>query len=341
MRRSNSGLWTFTPLLTLDALLLLSLSVDAADQKERAYGAKAYEGRMIDAHNHPRKQNSKKLTWHLEDATKAGIERVIVMRTPNDYLKLRREKLLERAAQFPNVTILCSASFVGYQYEGQIERARREVEKIREDLGAGRCSGVGEVGLRHYDKRWSRGGGQHEITLSLDHPLVHALSPAANVHGVPVVLHIEPVYKPQSINELVEIKRWYKEICMKYPRARLVAAHTGMMSPADLEEMLLSCPTLFADFKILHSHGSTIGFADLYGVNDLDYRFFEHWATLFEKRPDRFIFGSDWKEGRKRGYRGRSYRHHINLVRKMIGSLSPLVQKKLAYSNAKKVFNLP
>ncbi|MEE8160621.1 MAG: TatD family hydrolase, partial [Acidobacteriota bacterium] len=289
------------PIMTLGTALFLFLPGYAADEKERPYGVKAYEGRMIDSHSHPRKQNRKKLARHFADAAKAGIERVIVMRTPNDYMKSNREKLLIRAAQFPNVTILCSANFVGYLYEGQIERARKEVAKLSEDLGAGLCAGVGEVGLRHYDKRWARGGGQHELILALDHPLIHAVLAAANDHAVPVVLHIEPVYKPRSIHKLAQVKRWYKGVCMKYPRAQLVAAHTGMMSPADLEELLLSCPTMFADFKVLHNDGATIGFADLYGVNDLDFRFFEHWATMFEKYPNRFIFGSDWKEGRRRG----------------------------------------
>jgi len=179
------------------------------------------------------------------------------------------------------------------------------------------------------------------LVIPLDHTLVHAVLEAANLHAAPIVLHIEPVYKPWSINKLPQVKRWYKEVCKKYPRVRLVAAHTGMMSPPDLEELLLSCPTLFADVKVLHGEGAVSGFADLYPVNDLDLLFFEQWAMMFEKYPDRFIFGSDWKEGRRRGYRGRSYRKHIEHVRKMIGSLSPSVQKKLAYSNAKKVFRLP
>jgi len=332
---------TFAPVITLGMVLLLFLPGYAADKNERPYGLKSYEGKMIDSHSHPRKESRKKLARHFADAEKAGIERVIVMRTPNDYLNSRREKQLKRAGQFTNVTILCSSNFAGYTYRDEIELARWEVARIRVDLEAGRCAGVGEVGLSHYDKRWARGGGQHVLILPLDHPVVHAVLAAANLHAVPVVLHIEPVYKPWSANKLPQIKRWYKEVCMKYPRVRLVAAHTGMMSPPDLEELLLSCPTLFADFKVLHNRGATIGFADLYPVNDLDFRFFEHWATMFEKYPDRFIFGSDWKEGRRRGYHGRSYRRHIDLVRKMIGSLSPSVQKKLAYTNAKRIFRLP
>ena len=332
--------------VTLGTALLLSLTGatatgDAAEEKERPHGPKAYKGAMIDAHNHPRRQTREKLAKHFTDGAKAGIERIIVMRTPNDYRKSKRDALLARAAQFSNVTILCSGDFAGYIYKGQFKRARSEVAGIREDLNAGRCAGVGEVGLRHYDKRWARGGGQPEVIVTLDDPLVLEVLAAANEYAVPVILHIEPVYRPRAIDTLAQIKRWYKKVCKTYPRARLVATHTGMMSPPDLEELLLSCPNLFADFKVLHSRGVTIGFADLYGVNDLDFRFFEHWAAMFEKHPDRFIFGSDWKEGRRGGYRGRSYRKHIDRVRKMIGSLSPSVQEKLAYSNAKRVFPHP
>ena len=61
---------------------------------------------------------------------------------------------------------------------------------------------------------------------------------------------------------------------------------------------------------------------------------------MIEKFPDRFIYGSDWKEGRRRGYEGRSYRKHIKKVRRMIGSLAPAVREKFGYSNAKRIFRL-
>ena len=196
------------------------------------------------------------------------------------------------------MTVLCSSNFVGYIHQGQIERARQEVAAIKRDLAARRCAGVGEVGLRHYDKRWRHGGGQPEVIVPLDHALVHEVLGAANQHGVPVVLHIEPIYRPRSIENLKAIKRWYKAACRKYPRVRFVAAHMGMMSPADLEELLGACANLFADVKVLHSEGAVIGFEDLYPANDLGYRFFRHWAAMFEKHPERFFYGSDWKEGR-------------------------------------------
>ena len=328
--------------IALGMIFLVNHPVCAAENHERAYGKHAYTGKIIDAHNHPRMTGKKRLAKYLSEASKAGVERIVVLTEPRDYLRAKKIKAtLKRAARFPVVTVLCSANFVGYYLKGELERARKAVAKIKRDLDRGRCAGIGEIGLRHYDKMWSRGGGQHELVVPLDFPLLHEALAAANKHAVPVVFHIEPFYKPRSIDDLAEIKRWYKRICVKYPRARLIAAHTGMMSAADLEELLQSCPNLFSDFKVLFNKGAVSNFADLDGVNNLDFRFFEDWAEMFEKYPDRFIFGSDWKEGGKGGWRNANYIEHIERVRKMIGSLLPSVQRNLAYLNAKRVFRLP
>ena len=104
-----------------------------------------------------------------------------------------------------------------------------------------------------------------------------------------IVLHIEPVNVGDGSNRIVEIKHWHQAACGAYKNVRLVAAHTGMMSPADLEELLLRCPNMHADFKVLHSVGAINGFAHLHGVNDLDFRFFEDWAALMERFPDLWV----------------------------------------------------
>ncbi len=335
MKRTNSlGFW-------ICALSALALTGCAADGNERNRDRQAYTGNIIDAHSHPRKQNREKLARHFAEAAKAGVVRIVVMRTPNDYRKNKRNKLLRQAARFANVTTFCSPDFAGHIHKGRLARARAGIDKIRRELEAGRCAGIGEMGLRHYDKRWARGGGQAEVIVPLDHPLVHQALALADQHAAPVLLHIEPVYLPRNIDNVDRIKRWYKRVCKRYPRARLIAAHPGMMSPPDLEELLLACSNLFADFKILHGRGSVIGFADLHGVNNLDTGFYKHWVKIFESYPDRFIFGSDWKDGRRRGYSKRSYRKHMDNVREMMRVLSPSTQKKLAYSNAKRVYRLP
>ena len=136
---------------------------------------------------------------HQPSTTTAGVERVVVMRTPNDYRNTSREKLLRRAAESDNVTIFCSSNFVGHIHEGELSRAREIVAEIGKNLAAGRCAGIGEVGLRHYDKRWATGGGQHEVAVPLDHPVMHQVLALANAHAVPVLFHIEPVYRPNPL----------------------------------------------------------------------------------------------------------------------------------------------
>ncbi len=192
--------------------------------------------------------------------------------------------------------------------------------------------------------RWladrSRRGRQPVVTVPLDHPLVHQVLSLADAYSVPLVLHIEPVNPGDGSNRIVEIKRWYQAVCEAYKNVQLIAAHTGMMSPADLEELLLRCPNLHADFKVLHSVRAINGFAHLHCVNDLDFQFFEEWAALIERFPDRFVFGSDWKDQRH-GYTETSYAAHIREVRRIIGSLAPHVQQRIAYTNAKRLFRLP
>ncbi len=75
---------------------------------------------MIDAHGHPRQVARAKLAAHFKDVSAAGVERVIVMRTPNDFRKEKPEIQLRRATRFANVTVPCSSNFVGYIHPGQI-----------------------------------------------------------------------------------------------------------------------------------------------------------------------------------------------------------------------------
>ncbi len=309
-----------------------------AGENERPLSATSYTGKIIDAHGHPRRADPAQLTRHFAEVSAAGVERMLVMHTPNDYRKKKRRTMLRRAAAFANVSVLCSSNVVGFIFRGALDEARGAISEIALGLRKKACVGIGELGLRHFDK--SRKGRQPVVEVPLDQALIHEVLALADHSAVPVVLHIEPVDSQRGTSGLAEIKRWYKRTCRKYPKARLVAAHTGMMSPRDLEELLHACANLFADFKVLHSRGALRGFAELHGVNDLDFRFFETWAKLFERYPDRIMFASDWKDARH-GYTETSYGDHIAMVRRMIGSLDPAVQNMIAYTNAHRVFNLP
>jgi len=270
----------------------------------------------------------------------AGVEKVIVMTTPNDYRKIRRS-LLRNARNFSRFRTLCSANFVGSIHAKNYDQAQRDFEDMKTNLKNSICIGIGEVGLRHYDKTAKQGGnnrGQPVVLVNLNHKMALRMFRLADIHNVPVVLHVEPVYSVDATDNLLEVKNWYKNICHKFSRAKLILAHNGMMSPKDLEELFLSCGNLFADFKFMHSRGAIAGFQDLHPMNDLNFKLFPHWGHMIQKHPERFIFGSDWKYGRRKSFE--DYARHIQTVRKMVGILSPAIQRMILYENAKRLYSI-
>jgi predicted TIM-barrel fold metal-dependent hydrolase len=59
---------------------------------------------------------------------------------------------------------------------------------------------------------------------------------------------------------------------------------------------------------------------------------------MIQKYPDRFIFGSDWKFGRRDSFE--DYTGHIRTVRRMLEILAPGVQRKVLYENARCVYSI-
>ena len=329
-------------LLLIAALLAVSPTGSLAGEKRPpGSAAGAYGGPIIDAHNHPKRHRSL-LEEFFAQAKEADVEKVVVMTTPNEYRKKEKgEEFLRRSRSFSRAVVLCSADFAGHIFSGNLARARRELDRIRKNLKNGDCRGIGEVGLRNYDKTAKAGGsnrGQPELSIDLDHEMVMEALGLADTHGAPFVLHIEPVYSVKGVDNLSAVKNWYKRICRRFPKAKLIAAHTGMMSPKDIEELFLACGNLYADFKFMHHRGSVTGFQDLHPMNGLDFTIFPHWRRMMNKYPDRFLFASDWKYGRRSSFD--DFTGHIDSARRMLGVLDPATQRKVMYDNAKRIFSI-
>ena len=105
----------------------------------------------------------------------------------------------------------------------------------------------------------------------------------------------EYTFTDKSLNNFF----YLKIIKTIYPNAKIILAHLGHFSPATLGHIFDICPNTFADFKFTHSWGLYWGGHDLNHPSDLDFRIHERWANFFEKYPDRVMYGSDWKLGRK------------------------------------------
>ena len=174
--------------LMLFALTGLSPKVGCQSHSTKTHTTSmvSYNGPIIDAHSHPRKSRMDALEKHFEKLSTSGVERMIVMTTPNDYRKAKRLKGLNRAAYIKNVSILCTANFVGFAYQGELVKAQRILNGIDRDLKNKKCIGIGEVGLRHFNKR--KDGSQHVVEMDLDHQLIHQALSIANVYSVPIVL---------------------------------------------------------------------------------------------------------------------------------------------------------
>ena len=309
--------------------------------KERPYGKTSYNGPIIDVHAHPKSPYSD----HFKKAKKSEVSITIIMGTPNNYRKFSSREFIEVANRLNYVKAMCSSDFVGLAARKDFLGAQYDLEQAIKDFDKGRCIGFGEVGLSHYNKPKKspdRGEYQHELQLRLDHQLVGQLLTSANERSAPVIFHIEPYYSPEKINRLDEIMAFYKENCKKYPFAKIIAAHNGMMAPSNLQSLFKICDNFYTDIKFTHAYGMYWGFSDLHTPSDLEFRIHERWAKSIEAFPDRYMFGSDWKYGpdRMKKWHMSDFVGHIGLVRRIVGSLKSEVQEKFMFKNAAEIFNI-
>lgn len=285
-------------------------------------GASYYDGPIIDAHLHI--NNPDDVSKIQSQMQMGNIEYAISMPTPGSPMRLGRD--------YSNIFELCDGQFVKNSWLASKYRDKE-------------CFGFGEVGLRHYNKskkeRKVPSKQQQTIIKSFnDKSIFEYLD--ANTYKKPVVIHIEPYYDIENIDNLVEVKDFYESICKKYPETNFIAAHTGMMSPENLEELFSICPNLYSDFKVLIGERKLDKFRDLHMIHDTDINLKNEWINSFKKYPNRFLFGSDGKTGYlgKRTKLIKKYASKTNRIREIFSSLSIELQRKLFYENAKIVFGI-
>jgi len=317
--------------------------------------SKPYLGPIIDGHAHPRKASQKALStgtkYFIDDmpmlTTKANISMTVIMITPNTYYdETKWNYYYDFAANNENVLTNCHSNFIGMaankkKYKKSI--VDKEFDETIQKFKNGKCYGLGEAGLVHYNKKKKNPpkyrGKQSELDLDLKHPIIDKAFEFVNENKMPINLHLEPFHEMDGIDRLIEFKKFYKDKCRKYPDAKIVLAHTGMMPTKDLEEIFDYCPNTYTDWKIAFHWSSLWGFEDLHIPNDYRFKLHEVWAKSMEKYSDRYFFGSDHKLGKSPSY-DVFVEHYMKHVRLMIGSLSPDVQEKIAYKNAARLFKI-
>lgn len=308
-----------------------------------------YEGSLWDTHVHldpPRGDGDdgggpEALLSALDEA---GVSRINIMPTPNEGRfdssdhspkggVTARETLRSMAAD--HVQVFCgAASLTVWMHEAARGGYREEAFQMRlgaltEAIDAGRCAGIGEIGLFHFQK-W---GHQAVIDIPPTFPPFLAVAKMAASKGVWLDLHAEPM-EPEGKSREAEVFGAVALLYRQSPELKLILSHTAMTNPANLRALFETYPGLMVNFKLVRDPKK---WRNLEPICDSQGRLYKDWAALMEAFPDRFMVGSDAKFGRV-DFRFKRFRKNVKLIRKALGSLAPEAAEMIAWKNAARVF---
>ena len=304
-----------------------------------------YDGPLYDVQVHLRRPGRGRdrdayLDRVLEVMTGQGVQRAILMATPNsgrreDHEKSARYKQCLADRSGGRIGVAC-----GGNYSFWLHRAWREgyqaaalaaiLEGLRRGIDSGRCRGLGEIGLYHFNKS----GRQPVIEYAPDFPPFVKFAALAAETGVWLTLHAEPV-EPDGVSHERDLFGGLALLFRLYPKLKLILAHAGMTNPANARHLLATYPGMMMDLKPAKNENWT----NLESIHDSGFRLYEDWARLFEEMPARFVIGIDAKFGRNiRRYPISRYVREVGHVRNFLGSLDPDTARMIAYENALRMF---
>ena len=213
----------------------------------------------------------------------------------------------------------------------------REVDQLVKDterkLASGKYYGIGEFIVRH----WAYSPGRHaEQDNPIYSPFMRRMSAIASRFDVPMVVHMEGY--PALVND-------FSRLLTEYPGTRFVWAHNCGRSKADvIRSMLSRHPNLFCDLGGMTATGKRgygVGWPRMEEFTALIEKngvLFPDMKTLYEEFPDRFMIGSDVAHAQ--GNTMKNYSARMKRFRLLLGQLKPETAKKLAESNAVRIFRL-
>lgn len=213
----------------------------------------------------------------------------------------------------------------------------REVERLIEEterkIASGRFFGVGEFIVRH----WAYSRGSHaEQENPIYSTFVQRMSAIAARFDVPMVVHMEGY--PALVDD-------FSKLLAEYPKARFVWAHNCGRSKAPvIHGMLTRHPNLFCDLANMTNVGTTgygIGWPrreEFTALIEQGGVLLPDMKSLYEEFPDRFMLGMDVAHAP--GNNPQIYSQRANRFRELLGQLKPETARKLAETNAIRIFKL-
>jgi predicted TIM-barrel fold metal-dependent hydrolase len=164
-----------------------------------------------------------------------------------------------------------------------------------------------------------------------DNRIFQQLMHLAVEYEVPVLVHVD------SGNE-----QTFLDICRRYPQLKLIFAHAGgNLEARHIRTIINACDNITIEFSARDPWRFD-------GLTDANHRLLDSWRELVLEYPDRFITGTDpvWKVTRTQTWDQADdgwdyFEQLIDYHRGWIAELPPQVQLKVAYENARRLYNLP
>lgn len=322
------------------------VSVDRSDpgRPTRPFGT-PYGGDIVDALTHvdpgqtggrSKGKNSDSVVDQLADA---GIKTAILMPTPNEGLNSGKEDGTDQKMRLARqngdlIRAFCAGDYLSNwlsdaQHNGyKDDDLQSKLARLNRDLGDRSCSGLGEFGLKHFNKS----GFQNVIDLRPTFAPVLAVIDSVARQGTWIQVHAEPM-EPNGTSHLAEafgaLALWYQ----LHPDMKLILSHTGMINATNARRLLTTYPNVMMTVKMMPRNED---WAHLEPIVNRRGELYEDWAKLMDDMPDRFMIGTDSKFASDKHDSGNKYPETIAYFRKVLGSLSPRTADAIANGNARR-----
>lgn len=304
--------------------------------------AQPYQGPIVDAHGHL----GASFNWEtmVEAMDSNNVTRRTVMARyypgpegPRDLPGSDEDavRLAERyqGRFFPLVGMQQPLLTGSHKWQTPDPAVERLLEETERKLATGRFFGIGEFIVRH----WAYSRGLH---AEQDNPIYSTfmlkMSALAARFDVPLVVHMEG--HPAPVDD-------FSRLLAEYPTARFIWAHNcGRSKTPVIRGMLSRHPNLFCDLAGMTNVGTT-GYGtgwprmeEFTALIEQDGQLFPDMKALYEELPDRFVLGMDIAHAP--GNNRKNYSRRVSRFRELLGQLKPETARKIAETNAIRIFKL-
>ncbi|MBI2088598.1 MAG: amidohydrolase family protein [Deltaproteobacteria bacterium] len=296
---------------------------------------------IIDAHGHLNGDVLAETLIALMD--RAGVSRMVLMAR---YYGARAgglgsdEQALAYATKYPGRFI----PFVAGQRPVLVSRMRwlspdRQAEDLLRNaeakLRSGEFYGLGEFIMLHYayTTRHGETGGEQDVNVPVDSPLMRRFADLATAYRVPLLIHLEA--EPDAVAQMARLLEYASS-------TKVIWAHNcGRASANQIKTLLARYPNLLCDLGGMMATPDS-GYGHywprrtpwMHLIEDGSGQLYPDMKALYEAYPDRFLIGTDAAHTPALA----DYERRIHRFRQILSNLQPETTQRLAFKNAEELF---